>query len=268
MAATRVLILGCGYTGKRVAALLTATGIEVAGTTRTGPLAFDATDPETFRRLTPFNSGDWAVLHSIPTINGTDPTPALMRALSETARVVYLSTTGVYGPRVDVDENTPPNALTAREQLRLHAEQAVARAKSWLVLRPAAIYGPHRGIHSSMREGKYQLAGDGSNFVSRIHVDDLAAHCVAGLLSTISGAWPVADEEPCQACEIARFCSDFLGVPMPAGANPEMLGETRRANRRVDGSAVRRALGIQLRYPSYRAGIPACVAAEAVARDF
>ena len=33
--------------------------------------------------------------------------------------------------------------------------------------------------------------------------------------------------------------------------------DTRRANRRVDGTAIRRALGLSLRYPSYREGIVA-----------
>ena len=42
-----------------------------------------------------------------------------------------------------------------------------------LVLRPAAIYGPGRGLHTAMREGRFKLVGDGGNWVSRIHVDDL-----------------------------------------------------------------------------------------------
>ena len=66
-----------------------------------------------------------------------------------------------------------------------------------MILRPAAIYGPGRGVHVSMEEGRFRFVGGGDNFVSRIHVDDLAAHVEAALLSDITGAWPVADEHPC-----------------------------------------------------------------------
>jgi nucleoside-diphosphate-sugar epimerase len=108
-----------------------------------------------------------------------------------------------------------------------------------------------------MRAGKYRLPGDGSNFISRIHVDDLAAHCVAALDSSLTGAFPVADEAPCPAREIAEYCSHLLGVPMPEFTEILPGDDTRRANRRVDGRAIRAALGITLRYPGYRQGIEA-----------
>jgi nucleoside-diphosphate-sugar epimerase len=192
------------------------------------------------------------VLHSIP-----EPGAADLLTRNPPARVVYLSTTGVYGMAQAVDETTVPAApRTNRELARVSEEQAVLSGPwSALVLRPAAIYGPGRGVHASMRAETFRLSGD---FVSRIHVDDLAAHCVAGLLSSVTGAYPVADEKPCTSREIAEYCAELMSLPVP-----EALGEIRRANRRVDGSAIRRLLGIQLRYPSYREGIAACLAEEA-----
>jgi nucleoside-diphosphate-sugar epimerase len=147
--------------------------------------------------------------------------------------------------------------------LRVEAEQAVAQGP-WpsLVLRPAAIYGPGRGVHVALREGSFQLANDGSNFVSRIHVDDLATHAGHSLLSDLTGAYPVADEKPCSSREIAEFCANLLGLPLPESVTEESLSETRRSDRRVDGSAIRRLLGIELRYPSYRQGIPAALKEE------
>jgi hypothetical protein len=38
---------------------------------------------------------------------------------------------------------------------------------------------------------------------------------------------------------------------------PQTLPARITANRRVDGSAIRKLLGVTLRYPSYRTGIPA-----------
>lgn len=214
------------------------------------------------------------VLHSIPPISTpgglTDPTPRLLDALDGRAsRIVYLSTTGVYGAAREVDEHTLPAPRTEREQARASAERAIAAASpSHLILRPAAIYGPGRGVQAAMRAGTFQPPEDDGKYVSRIHVEDLAALADAALFSSLTGAFPVADDEPCTSREIAEFCSILLNLPIPVGVPAEEPGETRRntprADRRVNGSAIRRALGVELRYASYRAGIPASLAAESV----
>jgi nucleoside-diphosphate-sugar epimerase len=219
----------------------------------------DVDDPASLEKLSHTVNSETVVLHSIPV-------PGAMSALrkSPPARVVYLSTTGVYGAAAIVDETTPVAPRTEREARRVAEEQEVLDGPwSAMVLRPAAIYGPGRGIHASMRQRKYKLMGDGANFVSRIHVDDLARHAEAAMLSNWSGAFPVADETPCTSREIAEYCAKLLSLPMPASATPEELGETRRADRRVDGSAVRRLLNLTLHYPSYREGIAACLEEEA-----
>ncbi len=275
MPATRILILGCGYTGRRVAASLVEHGHDVIATTRNTDrlhvpgvtvVHADAADPESFERLRPLVSRDTLVLYSIPTIAAPGLDRSILSAVAAARRVVYISTTGVYGRQHDVDERSLPAPETPRELARVATEQAVSEAPGALILRPAAIYGPYRGIHVSMRSGAFQLQGDGANFVSRIHVEDLAAHCLAALFSDVGGAWPVADEDPCTSREIASFCASVLHIPMPSGVAPQQLSETRRADRRVDGAAIRRALRIQLRYPSYRVGIPASIEAEALDR--
>jgi nucleoside-diphosphate-sugar epimerase len=230
---------------------------------------FEAGDPDSRERLTGALQEDLLVLDSVPLIDTADglrdPTPCILRVLgSRPVRVVYLSTTGVYGAQHVVDERTPPAPRSRRESMRVDAENAVL-AGSWsaLVLRPAAIYGPGRGVHVAMRKGTFRFFGDGTNHISRIHVDDLATHAEAALFSSVTGAYPVADEEPCTSREIAEFCSDLLGVPTPVSARGSDLHDSRRADRRVDGSAIRSLLGVRLQYPSYRSGIPASLAEEA-----
>lgn len=197
------------------------------------------------------------MLHSIPTLENARDRDFLEPLKGLAKRVVYLSTTSVYGEARFVDEHTPVQPVSAPAHARVLTEQAVAGGP-WesLILRPAAIYGPGRGVHVSLREGRYSLPGDGSNFVSRIHVDDLAAIVEAGLLSQLEGAFPVADAHPCTSLEMARYCASLLGEPV---SGP---GVSQRANRQVDGSAILKALGVRLRYPSYLAGIPACLEAE------
>lgn len=266
MSLARILILGAGYTGSRVAALLSARGHQVV-CMRSAELPLP--DVSALRTL----PGDrWHVLHSIPPVTGAsglaDPTPLVVDALGDrVARWVYLSTTGVYGAASLVDETTPVAPRTEREHLRVSAERALLdTGTSTLILRPAAIYGPGRGAHVAIREGTWKLAGDGRNVVSRIHVDDLARLASEALVSPLIGAFPVADDEPCASVEVTQFCCGLLGAPLPPSAPADELHETRRSDRRVDGRAVRHALGVELHYPSYRVGIPASLETESRAK--
>lgn len=216
--------------------------------TKLAGLGVEAIRVEEVSRIVPAGC---LVLHSIP----PEGSPNVVELLGNTpARVVYLSTTGVYGSAKIVDETTLADELSERARARLEAERQV-QAGPWstLILRPAAIYGPGRGVQESVRLGTYP---PGENFISRIHVDDLAAHAEAALLSDITGAYPVADEEPCTSREIAEFCANLLGVKLPEGpvAAPRIFGD-----RKVDGSAIRKLLGVRLQYPSYRIGIPAAI---------
>lgn len=273
----RLVILGCGYTARSLRrfdppALAFSRTVEGLAELGFEPVPWDAGAPDAAERLAREVPEGSTVLYSVPTLRleeGLDePAPRLLSALEGKARrVVYLSTTGVYGPARHVDETTPVDPRTERRRLRVGAEQAVL-AGPWeaLVLRPAAIYGPGRGAHAAMREGRYKLVGDGSGFISRIHVDDLAAIVRAALTSGLTGAYPVADDAPCSQRSMAEFVSELTGLPMPASVSPELADETRRGDRHVDGRAIRRLLGIELRYPSYREGVAAALQAEGASR--
>lgn len=248
-----VLILGCGFTGCRVAKRLRKRGLVVRCTHRE---EVDFSSPGWRQSLRPLLAP--LILHSVPLI--TPSTDIELVAELHADRVVYISTTSVYGDTREVDETTQ----VVPTHPRVSVEQAI-QAGPWssLILRPAAIYGPGRGIHVSMQAGKFKLLGDGSNYVSRIHVDDLAAIAEASLLADFTGAYPVADRLSCPSHEIAAYCSQLLGVPMPESVCREELSATRRSDRRVDGSEICRKLGIELRYPSYLTGIPASLGAQA-----
>ena len=85
------------------------------------------------------------VLHSIPPLENDEPLAIPHALRGRPARVVYLSTTGVYGDRRDVDSSTAPARRHKRDDQRLAAEAAIAKGPwSSLILRPAAIYGPGR----------------------------------------------------------------------------------------------------------------------------
>jgi nucleoside-diphosphate-sugar epimerase len=175
-------------------------------------------------------------------------------------RLVYVSSTGVYGDRFHVDENTPADPNDERGRLRLEEERWITSGP-WtsLILRAAAIYGPGRGVHVSIRAGLLHRSA-GSGMVSRIHVDDLAAIVEAGIFSDTQGSWPVADEAPCSSDEIARWCRKLLQLKPPGGLG--MPVGRRIAGRKVDGRKIREMLKVDLLYPSWKAGIQASMLEE------
>lgn len=263
-----VLILGLGFTGARVASRLLQRGVPVAAAVRDirrfrelaqeglqlSELSFD--HPEAM--LLP-RKAILAVL--IPPLERAQNT-ALRTTICqlEPMRVVYVSSTGVYGDRVAVDANTPAEPNDDRGRQRLEEERWMASGP-WtsLILRSAAIYGPGRGVHAAIREGKLPRSA-GSGIVSRIHVDDLAAIIEAGILSDLQGAWPVADDEPCSSDEIVRWCRKLLHLEAAGGQ--QIPGRRGIGGRKVDGSEIRERLKVDLLYPSWQTGIQASLAEE------
>jgi nucleoside-diphosphate-sugar epimerase len=255
-----VIILGLGLTGARLARRLLKHEVPVSAIVR---------GTERFRDLA--NSGlqlaELAATQSLPRnailAHLIPPLPQPENSvLRETivqlapARIVYVSSTGVYGDQIDVDSDTPARPKDDRGRLRLEEEHWIASGP-WtnLILRSAAIYGPGRGVHAAIRAGKLPR-GIGSGIVSRIHVDDLATILEAGIFSDLQGAWPVADDAPCSTVEIARWCAKLLQMEVITDDTPVVSG------RRVDGVKIREALGITLSYPSWQKGIEASMAEE------
>jgi nucleoside-diphosphate-sugar epimerase len=259
-----VIILGLGFTGQRLARRLLREGVQTYGAVR---------DVKRFRDLAdaglalselrldcpgvPALPKQAILVNLIPPL--TEPENTGLRATIEELeprRIVYVSSTGVYGDQVDVSAKTPVQPNDDRGRRRLEEERRVMRWPS-LILRAAAIYGPNRGVHAAMRGGKMPRSA-GSGIVSRIHVEDLAAIIQAGIFSDLEGAWPVADEDPCSSAEIAVWCSKVLKM----AELPLIVDERGIAGRRVDGTEIREKLGIKLAYPSWRAGVPASLAEE------
>lgn len=262
-----ILILGCGFTGVRAAKLLLLRGHPVTALVRdpahiseiaalgANVRTWSLTEPPVLPRLP---SGA-LVLHSVPDI--PDAERAVFREYLKSlrpSRVVYLSTTGVYGRHETVSRETTVDPFDEKSARRVDEEEFVLHGDwSSLVLRPAAIYGPGRGVHVHIRNGREPRSQSG--MVSRIHVDDLAAVAVRGLLSNLDGAWPVADAVPASSATVAAFCRELY---MMDPANLPAAAQFPIAGRRVDGSAIFDALETALTYPDYRAGIVACLAQE------
>lgn len=177
--------------------------------------------------------------------------------------------------------------LLAEEAL----QNAAAQGLPATILRLGAIYGPGRLSSDLIRSGRFRIIGTGRNTVSRIHVDDLLAILLALGTSPRPGElYCVGDEEPCSVDDYYGLLAAHLGVSSPRHL-PAWLASARgraraglarlrgrapfvdanviglfTADVRLDGTRVRDDLGLSLRYPSYRVGVPASLADECAGR--
>jgi nucleoside-diphosphate-sugar epimerase len=190
------------------------------------------------------------------------------------ARLVYLSTTGVYGDHLGapVDEDVPPAPRTERAVRRLQAENKIrewadSRRISWCVLRVSGIYGPGRLPLDRLRRRVPAIVAQEATPGNRIHVADLATACLAAGRASAAHRriYNVADGNHHSLTEYLQRVADIAGLPRPPlitraeaertmGATPEsFLSESRR----IDNGRMLRELGVALAYGDLDAGIRA-----------
>ncbi|HVK82492.1 MAG TPA: NAD-dependent epimerase/dehydratase family protein [Kofleriaceae bacterium] len=264
------VLVGGGYTGGRVARALVHRGEAVTVTRRTAEAAqalaaelgvrgvpADLSDAATLDGLVP--AGAIVVVLAPPGPEPADEMRRLLDAAGGARRVVYVSSTGVYGAGGGawVDETWPLAPLSASGRARVAAEHALSASPvSHVALRVAGIYGPGRGLADRLRAGTYRVVGDGRAHVSRIHVDDLVTAILAAGTSSVTGAINVADDDPAPIGEVADALAGKLGLPPPPRVPASEVGAEvaamLTADRRIANRRMKSELGVTLRYPSWR----------------
>jgi nucleoside-diphosphate-sugar epimerase len=220
------------------------------------------------------------ILVSVPPDAGGDPVLDRhgddLAALPTLAWLGYLSTTGVYGDRGGdwVDETSPLLPTGERGRRRVAAETA------WLelwrrrcvpvhIFRLAAIYGPGRSPFAALRAGTARRIDKPGQLFSRIHVEDLARVLRASIARPRPGAvYNVCDDMPAAPEAVMAHAAALLGIAPPplvpfadAGLSPMALSFY-DDNKRVRNALIKTELGIALRFPDYRTGLAAILAAE------
>lgn len=280
-----VSIIGCGYTGSRLATRwlqqhrpvrgfaarseslspIAATGAQAAQLNLDLPLA------------TPLDFTDQLVYYTVPPPPvGTDDS-RLERLLGAVVgmprRVVYLSTTGVYGHQsgATVTEDTVPMPGSDRALRRLAAETrlrawADSREVSWCILRVPGIYGPGRLPLERLRRGEPAITLAESTPSNRIHVDDLVTACMATASSRAHRRiYNVTDGSDDSATAFLQRVARIAQLPTPPLISRLEAQRTFSAmswsflseSRRVDNRRLLAELGVELAYQDLDAGIRA-----------
>ncbi|WP_126975369.1 SDR family oxidoreductase [Frigidibacter oleivorans] len=284
-----LLSIGHGYSARALAALLRPAGWQVIGTTRTAatadqlraegvePLVWPTAD------LRPALARATHLLTSVAPDEAGDPVLRTERAAIAAAApglvwAGYLSTTGVYGDRGGdwVDEGSELAPATLRGRMRVAAEADWQRraAEAGLplhIFRLAGIYGPGRGPFAKLRAGTARRIVKPGQVFSRIHVEDIAQVLAASMARPQPGAiYNLCDDDPAPPEEVIAHAAGLLGLPVPpaedfaavADGMTPMARSFYAESKRVRNDRIKTDLGIALRYPDYRRGLAALLAAE------
>jgi nucleoside-diphosphate-sugar epimerase len=284
----RLLVVGCGDVGMRVLRLLRgrwriyalthdaarAAELRAAGAM---PLVGDLDAAPTLYRLGGLAD---AVLHLAPppSTGATDPrTRKLLRSLAAKGRVqriVYASTSGVYGDcgGASIDETRAPNPLTDRARRRVDAEARLrwygrASGARVTLLRIPGIYALDReggDPRERLARGTPVLAAADDVYTNHIHADDLARACVAALHRGMpQRVLHASDDSELKMGDYFDLAADLHGLPRP----PRITREEARAqmspvtlsfmseSRRLRNGRLKNELRLKLRYPTVREGL-------------
>lgn len=271
----RRLVVGCGYLGTRVARAWRDAGDEVYATTRGGQTA--ALSSEGFQPLTlDVTAGPLpgslpevdTVLFAVGRSRHSEATMfdihvmglrAMLDALPTGARrVIYVSTTGVYGQDrgewVDEGSETEPireggrACLSAERLLRGHE-----RGRDAIVLRMAGLYGAGRVPRVDDVLRGQPIAGSPDAYLNLIQVDDAALAVVAAGNPAVRGdqTYVVSDSHPPTRGEYVGAVASRLGRAVPSFTGGAGRGK------RVRGTRILRELDLHPQYPSFREGLAA-----------
>ncbi len=283
-----LLIVGCGDIGMRVLRIvaprcqvfaLTSSAERLAVLRAAGavPVLGDLDLVSSLMRLSGLAD---AVLHlAPPPSTGTMDTRTahLLRALAaggRVRRVVYASTTGVYGDCAGArfDETRAVDPATDRARRRVDAEARLrwfgrAFGVTTTVLRVPGIYAldrPGGDPRERLRRGTPVLAAADDVHTNHVHADDLARACVAALWRGLpQRVVHASDDSDLKMGDYFDLAADLFGLPHPPRlaravaleqlppASMSFMSESRR----LDNARLKRELRLRLRYPTVREGL-------------
>lgn len=284
----RLLIFGYGFSGRVFARRLSSEDWDVAAMCRSdasaaqivadGLEAIRVSDGGTLAREV--DRADALLLTAPPGPEGCPALALLGPLLSRSACgprwIGYLSTTGVYGDRGGgwVTERSHLAARSLEAARRVTAEHAWTDAvrdteRCLAIIRLPGIYGPGRSPFDRLRAGRARRIDAPGQVFSRIHVDDLAAGLAASIARPRAGAiYNLCDDEPAANSQVVAYAAQLLGTEPPPevaladAALPASAMRFYAESKRVSNALAKSELGWRPRYPTYREGLAAILAAE------
>lgn len=271
----KIVLLGCGQTAQALIARLRAEqfGGSIYATTRDAErqvaLAALGAEPILLADSEALLKGDRSnfqklfakarILVSFPPGGNSDEVLSAIAGSAGAESIVYISSTGVYGGATGVVDESTAVAASPSALPRLAAEECWRRQGA-VIVRAPGLYSPASGLHLRLLSGNYRLPANGSNYVSRIHLDDLARLILACFERARAGSTYVAgDLLPARHIDVVTWLCERLSLPLPASVPLEQVSPTLRGNRQVNAAKILNDMGVSLTYPTYVEGYSHCL---------
>ncbi len=190
------------------------------------------------------------------------------------SKIVYISTSGVYGDCGDVlvTEDTPVNPQTSRAKRRVSAENLLRESSKRLgfelvILRVTGIYGPGRLPIAQLTKGHQVLRKEDSSRTNRIHSLDLVKICAAAMDKGGDGeVFNVCDGEESSMSDYFRSVAKKYNLPAPQELTREEAEQVMnpltlsflKESRKMTNKKMLEKLQLELLYPTLALGLEAC----------
>lgn len=199
---------------------------------------------------------------------------ALQQGKSLPRRLVYISTSGVYGDcgGARIDETRRLRPATARAQRRVDAERQLRRfGRSGVrvsILRAPGIYAADRLPLERLRKGLATLRSEDDVYTNHIHADDLARlTCAALRFGRANRCYNASDDSEMQMGEYFDLVAYRFGLPRAPRVSRLEAQQTlspvqlsfMSESRRLDNRRARRELRARWRYPQVFDGLRAAL---------
>ena len=273
----RLLIVGCGDVGMRLIPLLRSRFRVFALTSQSErlselrsagviPILGNLDNPQSLYRLK--GLADIVVHLAPPPMQGSldQRTRNLVAILPRHGRLVYVSTTGVYGDCKGAffDETRPVAPVNARAERRVDAERVLRR---WArhhegklsILRVPGIYAADRLPLERLRQGTPALLDVDDVYTNHIHADDLAQIIALALFRAQPlRVYHTVDESALKMGDYFDQVATAFKLPLPPRVPraelskqvSPMLLSFMSESRRLSNQRMKTELGVRLRWPA------------------
>jgi len=273
----RLLIVGCGDVGMRLIPLLRSRFRVFALTSQSErlselrsagviPILGNLDSPQSLYRLK--GLADIVVHLAPPPMQGSldQRTRNLVAILPRHGRLVYVSTTGVYGDckGATFDETRPVAPVNARAERRVDAERVLRR---WArhhegklsILRVPGIYAADRLPLERLRQGTPALLDSDDVYTNHIHADDLAQIIALALFRAQPlRVYHTVDDSALKMGDYFDQVATAFKLPLPPRVPraelskqvSPMLLSFMSESRRLSNERMKTELGVRLRWPA------------------
>ena len=273
----RLLIVGCGDVGMRLIPLLRSRFRVFALTSQSErlselrsagviPILGNLDSPQSLYRLK--GLADIVVHLAPPPLQGSldQRTRNLVAILPRHGKLVYVSTTGVYGDCKGAffDETRPVAPVNARAERRVDAERVLRR---WArhhegklsILRVPGIYAADRLPLERLRQGTPALLDADDVYTNHIHADDLAQIIALALFRAQPlRVYHTVDDSALKMGDYFDQVAAAFKLPLPPRVPraelskqvSPMLLSFMSESRRLSNERMKTELGVRLRWPA------------------